>query len=128
MVPASFGMTTKAIFPKASLSQASRESGSERQACGGARHQWGFMFHRELPADHGPSQVHRKREESHPMQTQLPRVPREHWRPRLSQLSSLRSVPREDTHCEMSPLGRCLVRHLHLSLPSLSKIHGSWIY
>lgn len=70
-------MTTKAIFPKAK-SVTSLQGVRFRMACGGASHQWGFMFHRGLPADHGPSQVHRKREENHPMQTQLPRVPREH--------------------------------------------------
>lgn len=57
VVLASFGMTTRAIFPK---QVCHKLLGSEKQAVIGANHWWGFALHRELPTAHGPGQVHRE--------------------------------------------------------------------
>lgn len=98
------GMTTRAVLPKASLSQASR--GSEWQACVGARYRWGCLLPKALVRSTG-------RGGNHPTQPQLPRI-----------LRAARYSGHQVPGCPLprsvgpSPLGGCLVRHLHLSLSS----------
>lgn len=106
------GMTTRAVLPKASLSQASR--GSEWQACVGARYRWGCLLPKALVRSTG-------RGGNHPTQPQLPRI-----------LRAARYSGHQVPGCPLprsvgpSPLGGCLVRHLHCPCP-LSRRHGSWI-
>lgn len=81
-VPASVGMTTGPVFPKASLSEAAGEWGSELQAAGGTSLQWVSAFHRGclLPTALPGLQ----KEERKPMQPRLlefPETGKAQWGP-----------------------------------------------
>lgn len=68
-----------------------------------------------LPAAQDPGQAHREREGNHPRRPQLPQALRaaRHSGDHAPLASSL---PMREG---LAPLGGCLVRHLHLSLPSV---------